>query len=118
MVVRQHPRFRACFSGALIHQRQRHAISKSLDLSRKGCRVQSPISVFAGMKVDLLLHLPDSKEPVIIHGAIVRWSGSQGIGIEFPSLSSPYRERLEGTIKRLEATATHGRQQAPVSGRA
>jgi hypothetical protein len=102
----------------LIHQKQRHAISKSLDLSRKGCRVHSPLPVFAGMKVDLLLHLSESKEPIIIQGAIVRWSGSQGIGIEFPSLTSPYRERLEGTIKWLEATATHGRQLASVSGRA
>jgi hypothetical protein len=118
MVVRQHPRFHASFSGTVIHQKQRHQINKSLDLSRKGCRVQSPFPAFAGMKVDLMLYLPESEAPIVIQGAVVRWSGSQGIGIEFPSLASPHQERLEGTIRRLEATATCGRQLSPISGRA
>ena len=118
MVVRQHPRFRASFSGTLIHRNQRHAISKSLDLSRKGCRVQIPFPAFAGMKVDLQLCLPESNTPIFIQGAVVRWVSSQGIGIEFPSLTSPDQKQLEGTIQRLEARTAHGRQQSPLSGNA
>lgn len=110
MIVRQHPRFHASFSGALIHRKQRHVISKSLDLSRKGCGIQTTCPAFAGMKVDLLLHLPQNEASIIIQGAIVRWSGSRGIGIEFPSLASPHQELLEGAIRRLEATAPRGRQ--------
>jgi hypothetical protein len=118
MIVRQHPRFNASFSGTLIHRKERHTISKSLDLSRRGCRVQSACPAFTGMKVDLLLNLPDSKTPIVIHGAVVRWSGSEGIGIEFPSLTSPHQELLEGAIQRLEARVPHGKHPAPISGRA
>lgn len=107
MIVRQHPRFHAPFSGTLIHRKQRHAISKSLDLSRKGCGVQSTCPAYSGMKVDLLLHLPNSKDPIVIHDAVVRWSGSRGIGIEFPSLSPPYQEQLEWAIQQIETRAAH-----------
>lgn len=118
MIVRQHPRFHASFSGTLIHQRARHAISKSLDLSRKGCRVQSTCPAFTGMTVDLLLTLPNSKTPIVIQGAIVRWSGSQEIGIEFPPLASPHQELLEGVIQQLEARVLRGKHGGPISGRA
>ena len=107
MVVRQYPRFRATFSGTLVHQSHLHQIDKALDLSRKGCRLESPFRAFAGMKVDLLLFIPEDKTPILIQGAIVRWSGAQGIGIEFQSLASPHRERLDCTLKRLETTAGH-----------
>lgn len=111
MVVRKHPRFPASFSGMVIHRRQSHAISKSLDLSRRGCRVQSAFPAFAGMKVDLQLNLPDLPTPLHIRGATVRWAGSQGIGIEFPPLPSPDDQQLEGIIRRLEAGAEQAASQ-------
>jgi len=107
MVVRQHPRFQATFSGTIVHQNHLHQINKALDLSRKGCRVESPFRAFAGMKVDLLLYIPEDKTPILIQGAVVRWSGAQGIGIEFQSLASPYQERLDCTLRQLEATAAY-----------
>ncbi|MGH7221213.1 MAG: PilZ domain-containing protein [Nitrospiraceae bacterium] len=107
MVVRQHPRFPASFSGTLIHQSHLHQIDKSLDLSRKGCRLESPFRAYAGMKVDLLLYIPEDKTPILIQGAIVRWSGVHGIGIEFQSLASPHQERLDCTLRHLEARAGH-----------
>ena len=105
MVVRQYPRFQTTFSGTLIHQSRLHQISKAIDLSRKGCRLKSAFPAFAGMKVDLLLYIPEDKIPIFIRGAIVRWSGSHGIGIEFQSLAPPHQERLNNTIQHLEATA-------------
>ena len=107
MVVRQYPRFQATFSGILIHQSHLHQIDKALDLSRKGCRLESPFRAFAGMKVDLLLYIPEDKTPILIQGAVVRWSGTHGIGIEFQSLASPHQERLDCTLQRLETTAGH-----------
>ena len=107
MVVRQHSRFPASFSGTLVHQRHLHQISKALDLSRKGCLLESLFQAFAGMRVDLLLYIPEDETPILIQGAVVRWSGAHGIGIEFPSLTSPHQKRLDGTLQRLEATAGH-----------
>ncbi|HEX5647772.1 MAG TPA: PilZ domain-containing protein [Nitrospira sp.] len=118
MVVRQHPRFHASFSGTLTHRNQRHAISRSLDLSRKGCRVQSSFPAFAGMKVDLQLIFPGSPTPILIQGAVVRWAGAHGIGIEFLSLAFPDERQLEGTLRLLAAKTAHRPQPVLVSGRA
>ena len=107
MVVRQHPRFPASFSGTLIHQRHVHKISRAMDLSRKGCRIESPLQAFTGMKVDLLLYVPEEENPILVQGAIVRWSSAHGIGIEFQSLASPHQQRLDCTLQRLKATAGH-----------
>jgi hypothetical protein len=59
------------------------------------------------MKVDLLLYIREEATPILIQGAVVRWSSQHGIGIEFQSLTSPDRERLDCTIQQLEATAGH-----------
>lgn len=59
------------------------------------------------MKVDLLLFIPEDKTPILIQGAVVRWSGVHGIGIEFQSLASPHQERLDCTLRHLEARAGH-----------
>ena len=107
MVVRQYPRFPACFSGTLIHQSHLYGISKALDLSRKGCRLESSLRATAGMTVDLLLYVHEEETPILIQGAVVRWSGPHGIGIEFRTLASPHQERLNHTIHRLETTAGH-----------
>jgi len=107
MVVRQYPRFTASFSGTLVHQNRLHEISKALDLSRKGCRLESSLRAIAGMHVDLLLYVHEGETPILIQGAVVRWSGRHGIGIEFRSLASPHQERLEGTIQQLETTTGH-----------
>ncbi|HSF66195.1 MAG TPA: PilZ domain-containing protein [Nitrospiraceae bacterium] len=107
MVARQYPRFHVAFSGTLIHGSRLHQINKPLDLSRKGCRLESPFPAFAGMKVNLLLFIPEDKIPIFIRGATVRWSGSHGIGIEFQSIAPSYQERLNNTIQHIEATTVH-----------
>jgi len=101
MVLRQHPRYHASFSGTLVYQNHPHTITNSVDLSRKGCRLESSVQVVAGTRVDLLLYLSDEPVPVLIQRATIRWAGAHGIGIEFPSLTSPHRERLDGTLQQL-----------------
>ena len=107
MVVRQHPRFPASFSGTLGYQDRLHRITKSLDLSRKGCRLESTLRAIAGMKVDLLLYVPGDETPILIEHAVVRWCSAHGIGIEFQSVASPHQERLHHTLQRLETKVGH-----------
>ena len=59
------------------------------------------------MKVDLLIFLPEAETPILIQGAVVRWSGAHGIGIQFQSIASPHQEQLASTLQQLEATAGH-----------
>ena len=55
--------------------------------------------------MDLLLYIHEAELPILIQGAVVRWSGRHGIGIEFRALASPHQERLNHTIQQLETTA-------------
>ena len=107
MVVRQHPRFSASFSGTLGYQNRLHRITKSLDLSCKGCRLESTLRAIAGMKVDLLLYVPGDETPILIEHAVVRWCSAHGIGIEFQLVASPHQERLHHTLRRLETKVGH-----------
>ena len=102
MVIRQQPRFPVMFAGTLAYQNRLHLITKSLDLSRKGCRIETPLQAFTGMNVNLVIHLAQGDGPILIERAVVRWCGTREIGIEFQSLTSPHRERLDSSIHILE----------------
>lgn len=106
MVARQCPRFPASFPGTLVYQNQ-PATTKSLDLSRKGCRLKSTARVVAGMSVDLMLYVPGDDIPLLIQKAMVRWSGTQGIGLEFQPLASPHQARLDTVLLQLERTTNN-----------
>lgn len=107
MVTRQQPRFPVSFFGTLGYQNRLHQITKSFDLSRKGCRLESPFEAYTGMKVNLLLSLPEGESPILIEQAVVRWCGVRDMGLEFQSLSSPHRERLDRTLQRFEIAVGH-----------
>ena len=105
MESRQYPRFAVLFAGTLVHHNRTHAITKSVDLSRKGCRLKSTLCVIAGMSVDLLLYMPGEEIPLLVQGATVRWAGARGIGLEFQALASHHQARLDSVIRRLEIEA-------------
>jgi hypothetical protein len=52
-----------------------------------------------------LLYVPGDEIPLLIQQATVRWSGSQGIGMEFQPLASTHQERLDAVIRQLEIAA-------------
>ena len=106
MVARQCPRFPASFPGTLVYQ-NRPSITTSLDLSRKGCRLRRTVHVADGMHVDLLLYVPGEEIPLLIKRATVRWSGAQGIGLEFQPLAQPHQQRLDTALRQLERTVNN-----------
>ena len=102
--MRQQPRFPMIFTGTLGYQDDLHRITKSLDLSRKGCRLESAFEATAGMQVVLILSIPGGESPTLIEQAVVRWCDKREMGIEFQLLSSPHWERLHRTMRSLEAS--------------
>ena len=103
MVTRKHPRFPVSFSSTLVHKNNQfnHAGSV-LNLSVKGCRVDSIISPFTGMQLAMQLHIPGEVQPIVIDNAAVRWSGSSGIGLEFLTVAPPHQDRLNRMIQQLQ----------------
>ena len=105
MELRRCPRFPALFEGTVLYRNQSHAITKSVDLSRTGCRLKSAVCLVAGMIVDLLLYIPGEEIPLLVQSATVRWSDIRGIGLEFQTQPSHHQSRLDRVVRRLEIEA-------------
>ena len=73
----------------------------TIDLSFRGCRAhcQSPPPV--ATKLHLSVYLPGIERAVSVELAIVRWVRHTIIGLQFCSVPSPHRERLQDWIMRV-----------------
>src|SRR5262245_24662689 len=101
MIERSYQRFPASFPGAVLADNGTHII-QSVDLSRKGCRIQNTAQLDPGMSVDLLLFPPGEEMPIVILDARVRWSGAEGIGIQFQAVADHHQETLDLLINKLK----------------
>ncbi len=69
------------------------------DLSLGGCRMNGNLAVRRGQHLTLRLHLPGKESPIVIERAAVRWVVEKDFGLQFMSLLSSERERLEGLLQ-------------------
>ncbi len=102
MVTRKYPRFSVSLSSTLLYKDEFRHTGSVLNISAKGCRVNSIISPFTGMQLTVQLHIPGEPKPIVINNAAVRWSGSAGIGLEFLTVTPPHQNRLDRMIQRLQ----------------
>lgn len=105
MVVRKFPRFPVTIPSTLVQRDKLRYNASVKDLSLKGCRLESVVRPFTGMQVELLIQLEGESAPIHISKATVRWSGSQGIGIEFLTVAPAEQERLKQMVEQLSVTA-------------
>ncbi|HJT22584.1 MAG TPA: PilZ domain-containing protein [Nitrospira sp.] len=101
MIARSYRRVPASLPGTLVMYDGPHVV-RSVDLSRNGCRIRNNVRVAPGMVIDLLIFPPGEDSPILIHEAMVRWSGDEGIGIEFQAVSLHHQDRLDLLIKNLQ----------------
>lgn len=104
MVVRKFPRFPVAVQSTLVQRDKLRYNASVKDLSLKGCRLESLVQPFTGMQVELLIELPGEPTPIHIDKGTVRWSGSQGIGVEFLTMAPSEQERLKRVVKQLSVT--------------
>lgn len=105
MVTRQFPRFPVVIPSTLVQRDKLRYNASVKDLSLKGCRLESLVQPFTGMQVELLIELPGEPTPIHISRGAVRWSGSQGIGVEFLTVAPAEQERLKRVVEQLSVTA-------------
>ncbi len=105
MVVRKFPRFQVSAPSTLIQRDKLQYNALIKDLSLKGCRMESTLRPFTGMQVELFLQVEADATPIRISKATVRWSGAQGIGVEFLTIEASEQERLKQTVEQLSTTA-------------
>jgi PilZ domain/Bacterial regulatory protein, Fis family len=65
-----------------------------VDLSREGLRIESQDPVHIGMRLALVLYLPNDQEPVMIEDATVQWAIGTHFGLKFVKWSTNAEARL------------------------
>lgn len=79
-----------------------------VDLSVRGCRIESSTHALAGTVLELRIYVSDHEAPLGIDQAIVRWTRGKFFGVEFVSLQPEEWVRLQQTVKRLEHRTSAG----------
>ncbi len=78
------------------------------DLSMGGCKVGSPSPVDTGTHLELRIHFtPESKFPMKVDLAKVRWVMERAFGLEFVRMQPEEQDRLRRLVSTLEAGASH-----------
>jgi PilZ domain-containing protein len=69
------------------------------NLSLGGCRINGNLAVRRGQHLTVRLHLPGEESPLVVERAAVRWVDGEDFGLQFLSLPSGERERLQGLLQ-------------------
>lgn len=102
MEQRQHPRFPVQFHSSFSSINRVSGDGKLGDLSIRGCRVFSTISVKVGTALQLRIEVADEEPAVQVQQAVVRWAKTGTFGVEFVSLTPDEWARLQHVVKELE----------------
>jgi len=73
-----------------------------VDLSLRGCRIESPTDVQPGASLELRIVAIAHEPPIQIQAAIVRWSREGQFGLEFEVIASTEWVHLQDIVKKLE----------------
>ena len=73
-----------------------------IDLSIKGCRIESDVLVQTGNQLELRVYLPDHEFSLDVESSAVRWSRGREFGLEFVRMQSEAQELLHRVVKDLE----------------
>jgi PilZ domain-containing protein len=65
------------------------------DLSREGCRLLSEIPLEIGKQYHLILQVTKKSRPIIVDGAVVRWTLDNAYGLKFTSMQSIHESHLQ-----------------------
>jgi hypothetical protein len=96
------PRFRVQYSTTMSYPSNAEWTGTVLDLSTRGCRLESPLLLLApGLALALRIHVPGVEWPLMIEGAHVRWVCGQLAGLAFFQIRQTEQERLDEVVESL-----------------
>lgn len=102
------PRFPVQFRSSFTSTNVTGGEGSVVDLSVRGCRIESSTHALAGTVLELRIYVSDHEAPLGIDQAIVRWTRGKFFGVEFVSLQPEEWVRLQQTVKRLEHRTSAG----------
>ena len=100
------PRFRVQFRTTVSGSAQPEGTGVMLDLSKGGCRLESPLAILPGLSLELRVYVPGLEWPLMIDGADVQWVSGEVAGLAFFRIRETERQRLDEVIENLQAN--HG----------
>ena len=99
------PRFRVQFRTTLSDPSKTEWMGTLLDLSRSGCRLESPLLLLApGLALVLRVQVPGLEWPLMIDGAHVQWVSGQIAGLAFFQIRQTEQQRLDNVLQNEEST--------------
>lgn len=102
MEKRQNPRFPVRFRSAFTSLNIVGGEGNIVDLSLRGCRVESQTEVRPGTSLEIRVQTSEEEPPLKIQEAVVRWSRGQQFGLEFTTMAPEEWARLQHTVTQLE----------------
>lgn len=92
------PRLRVQFRTTFSASSKLEGTGVMLDLSRGGCRVESPVLVQLGVALELRIYIPDLAWPLMVEEASVQWASGQMFGLAFVRISQTEQQRLDQVL--------------------
>ena len=92
------PRFRVQFRTTVSGPTQPEGTGLMLDLSRGGCRLESPFLFLPGLSLELQIYVPGLEWPLMIDGADVQWVSEQTAGLAFVRIRETEQQRLDEVL--------------------
>ncbi|ALA58851.1 PilZ domain-containing protein [Nitrospira moscoviensis] len=99
--TRKDPRFPVDF-GSSFSGEQVAGRGMIANLSVGGCRLESNVTLAPDTRLALNIRLPDSRWPLQIDQAVVRWARHGTVGVEFQTISRTELNRLQHLLQDLE----------------
>lgn len=117
MEQRKTPRFPVRFRSSFTSLNIVAGDGNVVDLSLRGCRVDSSIEVRPGTSLEVRIQTSEEEPPLKIQEAVVRWNRERQFGLEFVTLDPEEWARLQHTVKQIEMEPyQRERQAADASG--
>lgn len=96
--------FRAMVSGSV----QSEGTGVILDLSRSGCRLESPLLMLPGLSLELRIAVPGLEWALTIDGADVQWANEETAGLAFVRIRKTEQQRLDDVLATRLAKKSEG----------
>jgi hypothetical protein len=92
------PRFLVQFRTTVSDPTEPEGTGLILDLSRGGCRLESPLLILPGLSLELRIYVPGLEWPLMIDGADVQWVNEQTAGLAFVRIREAEQQRLDEVL--------------------
>lgn len=103
-------RFLAMVSGSV----EAEGTGTILDLSRSGCRLESPLLMLPGLSLALRIAVPGLEWALTIDGADVQWADEETAGLAFVRIREAEQQRLDAVMTTWLARTSQGRGEEQV----